>query len=197
MSQLFTPVVLRDITLRNRLWVSPMCQYSAVDGVPQEWHHTHLAQFASGGAGLVIYAVCWLFVPEDNAAHAPIRVGSEPRKILLLAAAGIAFLLAVGDAFNGFDAGWPIVSIAVLIAVVLIIRDRRHDEPTSGTPAAPGSATPPVPGPGADVPAPAYAPTCSAVGRPPSVTAYIVLVVRSQAMPFHDPVFAPGGGTAR
>ena len=112
-----------------------------------------------GGAGLVIYAVCWLFVPEDNAAHAPIRVGSEPRKILLLAAAGIAFLLAVGDAFNGFDAGWPIVSIAVLIAVVLIIRDRRHDEPTSGTPAAPGSATPPVPGPGADVPAPAYAPT--------------------------------------
>jgi 2,4-dienoyl-CoA reductase-like NADH-dependent reductase (Old Yellow Enzyme family) len=54
MSILFTPLSLRDITLRNRLWVSPMCQYSAVDGVPQEWHHTHLAQFASGGAGLVI-----------------------------------------------------------------------------------------------------------------------------------------------
>lgn len=54
MSTLFTPLSLRDLTLRNRLWVSPMCQYSAVDGVPQEWHHTHLAQFASGGAGLVI-----------------------------------------------------------------------------------------------------------------------------------------------
>ena len=54
MSILFTPLSLRDLTLRNRLWVSPMCQYSAVDGVPQEWHHTHLAQFASGGAGLVI-----------------------------------------------------------------------------------------------------------------------------------------------
>src|SRR5918993_3462462 len=54
MSALFTPLSLRDITLRNRLWVSPMCQYSAVDGVPQEWHHTHLAQFASGGAGVVI-----------------------------------------------------------------------------------------------------------------------------------------------
>ncbi|MCH6231282.1 NADH:flavin oxidoreductase/NADH oxidase [Microbacterium sp. CFH 31415] len=54
MSILFTPLSLRDVTLRNRLWVSPMCQYSAVDGVPQEWHHTHLAQFASGGAGLVI-----------------------------------------------------------------------------------------------------------------------------------------------
>jgi len=54
MSTLFTPLTLRDLTLRNRLWVSPMCQYSAVDGVPQEWHHAHLAQFASGGAGLVI-----------------------------------------------------------------------------------------------------------------------------------------------
>lgn len=54
MSTLFTPLSLRDVTLRNRLWVSPMCQYSAVEGVPQEWHHAHLAQFASGGAGLVI-----------------------------------------------------------------------------------------------------------------------------------------------
>lgn len=54
MTSLFTPLSLRDLTLRNRLWVSPMCQYSAVDGVPQEWHHAHLAQFASGGAGLVI-----------------------------------------------------------------------------------------------------------------------------------------------
>ena len=53
MSRLFTPLTLRDVTVRNRLWVSPMCQYSAVDGVPQEWHHTHLAQFASGGAGIV------------------------------------------------------------------------------------------------------------------------------------------------
>lgn len=54
MTRLFTPLTLRDITVRNRLWVAPMCQYSAIDGVPQEWHHTHLAQFASGGAGLVI-----------------------------------------------------------------------------------------------------------------------------------------------
>jgi len=54
MSRLFTPLTLRDVTMRNRLWVSPMCQYSAVGGVPQEWHHTHLAQFASGGAGLVM-----------------------------------------------------------------------------------------------------------------------------------------------
>jgi 2,4-dienoyl-CoA reductase-like NADH-dependent reductase (Old Yellow Enzyme family) len=54
MSLLFTPLPLRGLIARNRLWVSPMCQYSAVDGVPQEWHHTHLAQFATGGAGVVI-----------------------------------------------------------------------------------------------------------------------------------------------
>jgi 2,4-dienoyl-CoA reductase-like NADH-dependent reductase (Old Yellow Enzyme family) len=40
--------------MRNRLWVAPMCQYSAQDGMPGEWHHVHLAQFANGGAGLVI-----------------------------------------------------------------------------------------------------------------------------------------------
>ncbi|MFJ6653249.1 NADH:flavin oxidoreductase/NADH oxidase [Microbacterium sp. NPDC091313] len=54
MSRLFSPLTLRDTTFRNRLWVSPMCQYSAVDGLPNDWHHVHLAQFASGGAGLVV-----------------------------------------------------------------------------------------------------------------------------------------------
>ncbi|MDU0344363.1 NADH:flavin oxidoreductase/NADH oxidase [Microbacterium sp. KSW2-29] len=54
MSALFTPLSIRGIELRNRLWVSPMCQYSAVEGVPNDWHHVHLAQFAAGGAGLVI-----------------------------------------------------------------------------------------------------------------------------------------------
>ncbi|GAA5204097.1 NADH:flavin oxidoreductase/NADH oxidase [Microbacterium jejuense] len=65
MTRLFAPLTLRDVTVRNRLWVSPMCQYSAVDGVPQEWHHTHLAQFASGGAGLVV-AEATAVVPEGR-----------------------------------------------------------------------------------------------------------------------------------
>ncbi|GAA3767811.1 NADH:flavin oxidoreductase/NADH oxidase [Microbacterium kribbense] len=54
MSILLSPLTLHGVTLRNRLWVSPMCQYSAVDGMPQDWHHVHLAQFATGGAGLVM-----------------------------------------------------------------------------------------------------------------------------------------------
>lgn len=54
MSLLFSPLSIRDTTIPNRLWVSPMCMYSAEDGVPGDWHHVHLAQFASGGAGLVM-----------------------------------------------------------------------------------------------------------------------------------------------
>jgi NADPH2 dehydrogenase len=54
MSSLFTPFSLKDVTLRNRIAVSPMCQYSAVDGVVNDWHFAHLAGLARGGAGLVI-----------------------------------------------------------------------------------------------------------------------------------------------
>jgi 2,4-dienoyl-CoA reductase-like NADH-dependent reductase (Old Yellow Enzyme family) len=53
-SQLFSPITLRDVTFRNRVWVAPMCQYSAVDGVPNDWHLVHLGSFARGGAGLVL-----------------------------------------------------------------------------------------------------------------------------------------------
>ena len=51
---MFTPFTLRGMTLENRIVVSPMCQYSAKDGVPQDWHLVHLGSRAIGGAGLVI-----------------------------------------------------------------------------------------------------------------------------------------------
>ncbi len=53
---LFTPVQLRAVTARNRLWISPMCQYSvfAEDGVATDWHFVHLGSRAVGGAGLII-----------------------------------------------------------------------------------------------------------------------------------------------
>jgi len=53
-SQLFEAITLRDLTVPNRVWVSPMCQYSSVDGLPNDWHLMHLGQFAAGGAGLVM-----------------------------------------------------------------------------------------------------------------------------------------------
>jgi 2,4-dienoyl-CoA reductase-like NADH-dependent reductase (Old Yellow Enzyme family) len=52
--RLFEPLELRDVTLRNRVMVSPMCQYSAVDGLPDDWHLVHLGSRAVGGAGLVM-----------------------------------------------------------------------------------------------------------------------------------------------
>lgn len=51
---IFTPLRLRDLELPNRVVVSPMCQYSAVDGLPNDWHLVHLGSRAVGGAGLVI-----------------------------------------------------------------------------------------------------------------------------------------------
>ncbi|MGN6782986.1 MAG: NADH:flavin oxidoreductase/NADH oxidase, partial [Marmoricola sp.] len=65
MSQLFSPITLRQTVVRNRVWVSPMCQYSAVDGVPNDWHLVHLGAFARGGAGLV-FTEATAVVPEGR-----------------------------------------------------------------------------------------------------------------------------------
>ena len=54
MSALFQPYTLKNVTLRNRIAVPPMCQYMAVDGVANDWHLSHYAGMARGGAGLVI-----------------------------------------------------------------------------------------------------------------------------------------------
>jgi 2,4-dienoyl-CoA reductase-like NADH-dependent reductase (Old Yellow Enzyme family) len=54
MSQLFTPLELRELTIRNRIFLSPMCQYSSSDGAPTSWHMVHLGSRAVGGAGVVM-----------------------------------------------------------------------------------------------------------------------------------------------
>jgi 2,4-dienoyl-CoA reductase-like NADH-dependent reductase (Old Yellow Enzyme family) len=53
-SQLFSAFTLRGVTLRNRIVVSPMCQYQAVDGVVNDWHFAHYASLARGGSSLVV-----------------------------------------------------------------------------------------------------------------------------------------------
>ena len=52
-SHLFSPLTIRSITLRNRIGVSPMCQYSCTEGLANDWHYVHLGSRAVGGAGLV------------------------------------------------------------------------------------------------------------------------------------------------
>jgi len=56
MPKLFEPITLRDLEVKNRIWIAPMCQYSCEnkDGVPGSWHEVHLASRAIGGAGLII-----------------------------------------------------------------------------------------------------------------------------------------------
>ncbi|WP_072802481.1 NADH:flavin oxidoreductase/NADH oxidase [Rhodococcoides yunnanense] len=59
MSALFTPLTLREVTFPNRVWMAPMCQYSADSegdgvGAPHDWHRTHLVSRAIGGAGLIL-----------------------------------------------------------------------------------------------------------------------------------------------
>lgn len=53
-SLLFSPLTIKKITLKNRIVISPMCQYSAVDGFANDWHLVHLGSRASGGVGLII-----------------------------------------------------------------------------------------------------------------------------------------------
>ena len=54
MSKLFSSLVIKNITLKNRIVVSPMCQYSSTDGFSNDWHLVHLGSRAVGGAGLLI-----------------------------------------------------------------------------------------------------------------------------------------------
>ena len=54
MSKLFSPLNIKDITFRNRIAISPMCQYSATDGYANDWHLVHLGSRAVGGAALII-----------------------------------------------------------------------------------------------------------------------------------------------
>jgi 2,4-dienoyl-CoA reductase-like NADH-dependent reductase (Old Yellow Enzyme family) len=65
MTKLFDPLTLRGTTFANRAWLAPMCQYSAVDGVPNDWHLVHLGARAAGGFGLLI-AEATAVVPEGR-----------------------------------------------------------------------------------------------------------------------------------
>ncbi len=62
---LFEPITIRGVEIPNRVVISPMCQYSAVDGYPNDWHVVHLGRFATGGAGLVFTEATGV-VPEGR-----------------------------------------------------------------------------------------------------------------------------------
>jgi 2,4-dienoyl-CoA reductase-like NADH-dependent reductase (Old Yellow Enzyme family) len=61
-ARLFSPLRLRERGFKNRIFVSPMCQYSAVDGMPTDWHLVHLGSRAIGGAAR------WIVLPANEPA---------------------------------------------------------------------------------------------------------------------------------
>jgi 2,4-dienoyl-CoA reductase-like NADH-dependent reductase (Old Yellow Enzyme family) len=90
---LFTPIALREVTLRNRVVISPMCQYSAKEGVANDWHFAHLARFALGGAGL-IFVEATAVSREGRITHGDLGIWEEPQIAPLRRIAG--FLKAQG-----------------------------------------------------------------------------------------------------
>ena len=65
LSKLFEPITLRSLTVPNRVWLAPMCQYSATDGVPDDWQLVHLGARATGGFGL-LFTEASAVVPEGR-----------------------------------------------------------------------------------------------------------------------------------
>ncbi|RZK19618.1 MAG: NADPH dehydrogenase NamA [Pedobacter sp.] len=76
MSKLFSPFTIKDVTLKNRIVISPMCQYSAVDGFANDWHLVHLGSRAVGGAGLIIQEATAV-VPEGRITHADLGIWKD------------------------------------------------------------------------------------------------------------------------
>ncbi|PYI64845.1 oxidoreductase [Arthrobacter livingstonensis] len=132
-SALFEPLTLRGLTVRNRLWVTPMCQYSAElqDGMPTDWHLVHLGSFARGGAGAV-FTEATAVLPEGRISPQDLGLwndaqGDEFARIVRFihsqgAAAGIQLAHAgrKGSTFRTWDerrgsvpaddGGWPTVA---------------------------------------------------------------------------------------
>lgn len=76
MTNLFDPLSLRGVTLRNRLAVSPMCQYEALDGFTNDYHLVHYGKFALGGFGLVMVEATAVS-PEGRITHGDVGIWSD------------------------------------------------------------------------------------------------------------------------
>ncbi|HXD77009.1 MAG TPA: NADPH dehydrogenase NamA [Puia sp.] len=76
MSQLFSPLRIRDVSFNNRIMVSPMCQYSSRDGMADDWHLVHLGSRAVGGAGLV-FTEATAVTPEGRISPADLGIWKD------------------------------------------------------------------------------------------------------------------------
>ena len=75
---LFQPITFRGVTAKIRILLSPMCQYSAIDGVANDWHLVHLGKFAQGGAGIVMVEATAV-TAEGRITHGDVGCGTTVR----------------------------------------------------------------------------------------------------------------------
>lgn len=101
MSALFSSFKLKDVTLRNRVAIPPMCQYSAVDGLTNDWHEVHYAGLGRGGAGLVIVEATAV-APEGRISPSCLGLWNDQQAAGL---AKIAASIKAGGAVPGIQIG--------------------------------------------------------------------------------------------
>jgi 2,4-dienoyl-CoA reductase-like NADH-dependent reductase (Old Yellow Enzyme family) len=129
MNSLFTPLTLRDVTFRNRIAVSPMCEYSSEEGFANDWHLVHLGSRAVGGAGAVFTEAAAVetrgrISPHDLGIYNDAHIGPLERITRFIegqgAVAGIQIAHAGrkastarpwegGKPLSEADGGWPVV----------------------------------------------------------------------------------------
>jgi len=112
-SRLFTPLKLREVAFRNRVFVSPMCQYSSRGGEPTDWHLVHLGSRAVGGAGLVMVEATAVtpegrISPDDSGIWDDAHVAPFRRIADFIAAQGAVPAMQIGHAGRkaSTDAPW-------------------------------------------------------------------------------------------
>ena len=76
-----------------------------------------------GGAGILLYGALWLLVPEEDSEHVVISTSESTRNGLLIGAAAVAGLIALGDTWTGFGFPWPVAIVGLVVAAVLVSRD--------------------------------------------------------------------------
>ena len=84
-----------------------------------------------GGAGLIVYAACWLLVPEDGDHRAPFNFDDRTRTVALVIAGVIATLALIGDTMGGYGFPWPLAIIALVVLLVVAFGDRDKPKPTA------------------------------------------------------------------
>lgn len=112
MPHLFEPLTLRGLTLRNRIAVSPMCQYSSSEGFANDWHFVHLASRAVGGAGLVFTEATAVVAegrisPDDLGIWDDVQAGPFERIARFVKGEGAAFGMQLAHAGRKASAKRP------------------------------------------------------------------------------------------